>query len=258
MRFISLFLALFLALAGGAAHAQTNSCTLVNTGTFQDINVFSDCKRVTNSSGTTVCAVSQVDATQWQSFYNNPPSGVTIGSCPAACAGYSAGSGCFFAGTAGQSCSTVCSSRGGCNQTDTTWVANATNCQNTSNAMGYTTWGGSTSTGRSIGCVTYPSKSTYAYADAGGACANFDNNNLYGRFCGCNNGSTSPINGQCDGSGGCTAGTYQFVSSGFIGCPGIGIGNQIIYNCLGINGGTNATGCADNSDLSACCGAVPC
>ncbi|MBI1274136.1 MAG: hypothetical protein GC131_08670 [Alphaproteobacteria bacterium] len=75
-------LALFVLLFSAApALAQSNSCTLVTTGTSQDITAFTTCKRVTNSSGTTVCAVSNVDSAQWASFYNNPPSGVTIGEC---------------------------------------------------------------------------------------------------------------------------------------------------------------------------------
>lgn len=85
---LRLFLPLFLLAVSTISHpsfAQTDVCTMVATGTSQTINVFSDCKHVTNNSGTTVCAVSHANAAQWQSFYNNPPAGVTIGSCAVAC-----------------------------------------------------------------------------------------------------------------------------------------------------------------------------
>lgn len=66
-----------------ATSAQTNACTMVANGASQDINVFSDCKKVTNNAGATVCAISNVTAAQWQSFYNNPPAGVTVSACGA-------------------------------------------------------------------------------------------------------------------------------------------------------------------------------
>jgi hypothetical protein len=190
MKLLSLFLAIFLALATGAAHAQTNSCTLVSTGTFQDINVFSDCKRVTNNSGTTVCAVSQVDASQWQSFYNNPPSGVTIGSCPASCAGYSYGGYCYYVGGSGNSCDTECAGRGGCNAAGVSSVGtNDTNCSAVGSALGYPTWGGPGLWGfGTIGCfVTNDGKGnlTTWRESTGGNCATPTAATT--RICACNN-----------------------------------------------------------------------
>lgn len=54
----------------------------VNYNTNQSITAFSTCKNVTNNSGTlkNVYIPTQSSA-EWTSFYSNPPSGVTIGSC---------------------------------------------------------------------------------------------------------------------------------------------------------------------------------
>lgn len=54
----------------------------VNHGTNQNITAFTTCKKVTNSSATSasVYVPTQTDP-EWQSFYTNPPTGVTIGSC---------------------------------------------------------------------------------------------------------------------------------------------------------------------------------
>ncbi|MGE3837355.1 MAG: hypothetical protein AB7G40_05600 [Hyphomonadaceae bacterium] len=38
---------------------------------------------MTNNAANIVCAVTGVDSTQWASFYNNPPTGVTIAACSA-------------------------------------------------------------------------------------------------------------------------------------------------------------------------------
>lgn len=54
----------------------------VNYGTNQSITAHTECRKVTNASatGASVYVPTQTDA-EWQSFYTNPPAGVTIGSC---------------------------------------------------------------------------------------------------------------------------------------------------------------------------------
>lgn len=82
-------LAIILAIAlAGEADAQVDACTQVANGATSDITAFTVCKRVTNATGLPLCAVSQVDSTQWASFYNNPPGGVTIADCSSASGGY--------------------------------------------------------------------------------------------------------------------------------------------------------------------------
>ena len=82
---VSLFLVLVILFTVAAVLEASDSST-VNFTTNQSITAFSTCKKVTNGSGTglNVYVPTQSDA-EWQSFYTNPPSGVTIGSCgPAA------------------------------------------------------------------------------------------------------------------------------------------------------------------------------
>lgn len=188
-RVLIIIAALAAILLSTPAAAQTNACTLVSNATFQDINVFSDCKRVTNNSGATVCAVSNVDVSQWQSFYNNPPSGVTIGSCPATCAGYSYGGYCYYVGVIGASCDSTCSSRGGCNLAGLGLVgASDSHCTSISMALGAPNYGGEL-TSYGIGCSIYFYKSIYyGYRDVNGyACAASDLDGFYNRICACNN-----------------------------------------------------------------------
>lgn len=54
----------------------------VSYGSNQNITAHTECRKVTNNSGTSasVYVPTQTDP-EWESFYTNPPTGVTIGSC---------------------------------------------------------------------------------------------------------------------------------------------------------------------------------
>lgn len=101
----------FIAMPG--VNAQTIEPTLANGANSTITGPDGVCKIVTNATGATIVTPSLTTG-EWQSFYNNPPSGVTIAACPPACAGYSYGGNCYYRGTDGQSCTTVCASHGGC------------------------------------------------------------------------------------------------------------------------------------------------
>jgi len=62
--------------------AEASDSSTVNFTTNQSITAFSICKKVTNGSGTGLNVyVPTQSSAEWASFYNNPPAGVTIGSC---------------------------------------------------------------------------------------------------------------------------------------------------------------------------------
>src|SRR3989344_4596462 len=69
-------------LLGFAVILEASDNSTVNFGANQSITAFSTCKKVTNGSATglNVYVPTQSDA-EWASFYTNPPSGITIGSC---------------------------------------------------------------------------------------------------------------------------------------------------------------------------------
>lgn len=97
--------------AGSILDASDNYT--VNSGANQNITAHSECRKVTNNSATNASVyVPTQTATEWESFYTNPPAGVTIASC---CAGASVGGFCWYLGSAGQSCTSVCAARGGYN-----------------------------------------------------------------------------------------------------------------------------------------------
>lgn len=175
------------------AMAQTDACTLVSTGTYQDITAFSVCKRVTNASGVTVCAVSNVDAAQWQSFYDYPPGGVSIANCPSGCTGYSYNGYCYHWNSDGDSlsCDAFCPNfgSGSCNEAGTRHIGS----DDTSNARCTAVAGGITGTsvgifgnaGGDMGCVMSSYKSGYIGSNNYGSattCAA----SAVGRICACN------------------------------------------------------------------------
>jgi hypothetical protein len=184
-----LLVIVFLVGMAASAMAQSNSCTQVTNGSSTELTAFSTCKNVTNSSGTTVCAVTNVDSTQWASFYNNPPSGVTIGTCCAGAGGYSYDGYCYFKdATGGQSCDTVCSgtSRPTCSSAGTNNIGNSdAKCQAMNTYFGGI-WGGTIAGQGTIGCYynNYKSANTSYRSTDGVYCASLGV--LYNRYCACN------------------------------------------------------------------------
>jgi hypothetical protein len=158
----------------------------VNSGANQNITAHAECRKVTNNSATnaTVYVPTQT-AAEWQSFYTNPPAGVTVGSC---CAGVSVGGYCWYMGSSGQSCTSVCATRGGYNAatrsyagsegTDArcTAVLNALGKDGSPITRGWTNYG--------IGCGYYGRGIRYAapYTTTAGATAPGRQ-----RVCACNN-----------------------------------------------------------------------
>jgi hypothetical protein len=95
-----------------AVSAWASDGTTVNAGATQDITAHSVCKRVTNNAGVSVY-VPTTSAPEWASFYGAPPSTVSVSACPPTCGGFSLGGYCWYTGALGQSCDTICSTRGG-------------------------------------------------------------------------------------------------------------------------------------------------
>lgn len=77
----SLFVAGMLLATAAVLDAQTGSFR-VNRGATQSVSVHSECRRITNSSPTNLDVfVPTQTAAEWQSFRDNPPAGVTLGTC---------------------------------------------------------------------------------------------------------------------------------------------------------------------------------
>lgn len=96
-----------------AALLEASDNSSVNIGANQNITAHAVCKKITNNSATglSVYVPTQTD-TEWQSFYTHLPQGVTAGSC---CAGVVVGGYCWYLSAPGESCTTACTSHGGCN-----------------------------------------------------------------------------------------------------------------------------------------------
>lgn len=113
----------------------------VNSGATVQINEHGVCQRITNShaSGRPIMVPTRT-ATEWTTFRNNRPGGVAIANCPSGCGGASVGGYCWYVGGQGQSCTTVCSSRGGVNMAGTKDYAgsggNLTRCKAVASALG--------------------------------------------------------------------------------------------------------------------------
>lgn len=114
----------------------------VNSGATVEINEHGVCQRITNghASGQRIMVPTKT-ASEWASFRNNRPAGVAMAACPPACSGVMVGGYCWYAGAQGQSCTQVCSSRGGVNIAGTRNYAGSggTNaqCQSVLNALGH-------------------------------------------------------------------------------------------------------------------------
>lgn len=114
----------------------------VNSGATVDITEHSTCRKVTNghASGSPLFVPTKT-STEWSSFYGSTIPGITIATCAPACSGVSMGGYCWYAGSAtvNQSCTTVCTSRGGTTEGTISYTGtggNSTNCQNVVTALG--------------------------------------------------------------------------------------------------------------------------
>jgi len=196
--------AFLVVIATGAAHAQTASCTSLSIGQSQDITAFSICKKVTlnsvptPSTGVTgICVPTNTTAAEWQSFYDNPPAGVTIAACSGGCSGYSYGGYCYYYTGDGvtQSCDTTCASNGGCNLAGTRFIGSddpgSTRCSAVATALaGSAITAGGSGTGFE-GCMMNTLKggwigNNWYQATTTCAAASYS-----GRICACNSGGGS-------------------------------------------------------------------
>jgi len=181
-----------------AATAFAADMYSVNSGATAQIDEHGVCQRITNSHGSGLpIMVPTRTAMEWATFRNNRPAGVTMAACPPVCSGASAGGYCFYAGAGGQSCTQVCSARGGVNIAGTrNYVGSGgtfENCRNIASALSLTTNSGGDSNSCSqgieyLGCGEYSSflgvrvvRCTNAATNADGATTGFR------RVCACNN-----------------------------------------------------------------------
>ena len=134
---------LFILVLIGTSSAFAADMYSVNSGATVQINEHGVCQRITNShsSGRPIMVPTKT-ATEWTTFRNNRPAGVGMAACPPVCSGVSVGGYCWYLGAAGQSCTQVCSSRGGVNIAGTRNYAGSggTNaqCLSVLNALGQT------------------------------------------------------------------------------------------------------------------------
>jgi hypothetical protein len=216
----------------GVANAQTASCTSLTIGQSQDITAFSVCKKVTlnsvppPSAGVAgICVPTNIDAAQWASFYNNPPTGVTIADCSGGCTGYSYGGYCYYhsGDLSTNSCDTTCASYGGCNAAGTRYIgsddSSGSRCGAVATALAGTSLSAAASTGADPGCGMNTFKGgwiVYNYYTPTTTCASTASS---GRICACNGtGGSAPCNLPWGGTVAHGASVTAYVASA--GTPG--------------------------------------
>ena len=184
------------------ASAQTGSCTSLSVGQTQDITAFSVCKRVTLNSVPSpatgvagICVPTAISAAVWQSFYDNPPPGVTIAACASSCTqpgeylynGY-----CYrWAGdSVSASCDTVCAATGGCNLAGVQFIGSDDSSSSRCSAVasvfsGTATTASGVSTGRT-GCILNSLKGGWMANNFYQATTTCSDTTSTGRICACN------------------------------------------------------------------------
>lgn len=210
--FASVCLLFALALVPHSSFAQADSCTAVAAGTNQNITAHGDCRNVAFAgfSGLpSVCAPTNTTPAEWQSFYNNPPAGVTITLCGGTCTGYSYGGYCYHwtnPGSAQYSCDTLCAGQGGCNLAGTRYIgsddSSATRCSAVASALVGTSVTATAMDGSSgpwpAGCSNQTFKGGWMagnYYLPTTTCASAD---AFGRICACNTGSGGGGSAPCN------------------------------------------------------------
>lgn len=205
MQAVFAFVVVLLSLANGA-HAQTASCTTLTIGQTQDITAFSVCRRVTLNSVPapatgvdSICVPTNITAAEWQSFYDNPPAGVTIGSCNTGCTGYMYNGYCYhWAGdTVAASCDTVCASYGGCNAAGTRFIGSdepgSTRCSAVATHFAGVSVTATAVSSGFTGCLMNTFKGGYVANNVHQASTTCADTTSSGRFCACNNGSSCAL-----------------------------------------------------------------
>lgn len=191
----ALTLIVLLCASNTQAFAQAAACTNVASGTSQDITAYGECRKVTFSGladAAGVCAVTGTDLAQWQSFYNNPPAGVSIAACSGGCAGYSYGGYCYYwAGDmVSASCDTVCASRSGCNAAGTRFIGSddsgGTRCSAVTSAFTSTALTATTGTGSESGCFVNNFKGGWLAGNMYSPTTTCADASTTGRACACN------------------------------------------------------------------------
>lgn len=186
-----------------SAQAQTASCTSLTVGQTQNITAFSVCKKVTlnsvpaPSAGVAgICVPTGISAAVWQSFYDNPPPGVTIASC-ASCTGYSYGGYCYYHGdpNSKQTCNTICAGYGGCNLAGTRYIGSddpgSTRCAAVLSGIHGTSITAGNMTSADYGCAAITYKGGWIalnYTNPATTCASIyaPDGEGNGRVCACN------------------------------------------------------------------------
>lgn len=177
-------LAMFLIGSGRGAAANISS---VAAGQTMTIDAHGVCKKVTNNGGPRTM-IPYGSAGEWALFRNNKPGHISLADCPPPCGGRLIAGFCWYKGGPGQSCNTVCASRGGCDLNGTRNYAGSggsrANCQAITNAFGEGAY--VNQRGGDLGCSEYSPKGTlYWLAGSATTCGSSVERNS--RFCACNN-----------------------------------------------------------------------
>ncbi len=166
----------------------------VNSGATAEINEHGVCQRITNghTSGQRIMVPTKT-ASEWTTFRNNRPSGVGMAACPPACSGHLISGYCWYGSALNESCTTVCSSRGGVDLIGTRSFAGSGGSLGNCQIVGQALWGSGGAANQSsnygtndygctkLGVFNTTLRFTYAATTAGSASA------MHQRACACNN-----------------------------------------------------------------------
>lgn len=201
----------FLFFIASAAPLHAADSYTVNNGSYSTITEHSTCKRVTNNhaSGQKIFVPTKTNA-EWQSFYNNPPPGVTAAACSACNLPWGGTTGHGTSMTAYQASSVACgnscvSESRSCSDGTLSGSYQYSSCSVGSCASCNLPWGGSISHGQSV--TAYAASSV----PCGSSCSSQTRT--------CNNGSLS--------------GSYQYSSCSVGSCcsPSGTSCNPFSHNC---------------------------
>jgi hypothetical protein len=206
MRFISIICA---ALLCGTANAAS-----INHGATNEVNAHSVCRNVSNNSGGNLFIPTN-SAAEWQSFYNNPPAGVSLGGCVSHCTGTPWGTvnhgSSVTAWNAWSSCGGCASQTRTCSMGTLSGTYVATSCNNASCAACSLPWGGSIAHGASV-TAWNTSASCGGCASQTRTCSNGTLSGSYGSAS-CNNSSCASCGLPWGGSIGHGSGVTAYAAS---------------------------------------------
>lgn len=190
--------------------------------------------------------------------------GTCTNSCPSSGFYYSLTNACYyFSSGSSASCDSICSGVGlVCNADRTKDIGSddpsAARCSAVATGLTGTSVTASPINSGNAGCYITTYKGGWLAGNYYGGPTTCAASGITSRACACDSGGGGggAVNGVCNWGGGCTSGTYQFVSMANYNCPGPFYGPVTTYNCLGTGGGSSQYGC--NDGVNTCCGNMPC